>query len=85
MLKKNEVADPNSCINRAEDDEPVFVIRANDPLMPKVVQFWANEYQQMKLTLSGVLSEAQYQKFQEALQIADQAREWYITNREDGS
>lgn len=85
MTKTTVLTDPNSCINRAEDDEPVFVLRANDPLMPKVVQFWANEYQQMKLALNGVLSDEQYQKFQEALQIADDARNWYIKNREDGS
>lgn len=85
MTKSQEISDPNSCINKAEDDEPVFVLRANDPLMPKVVQFWANEYQQMKVALNGVLTDAQYEKFREALDIADNARDWYMTHREDGA
>lgn len=83
MNKDREVVDPNSCLNKAEDDEPIFVLRANDPLMPKVVQFWANEYQKMKLTVNGVLSDAQHEKYKDALQIVDDARNWYMTHRED--
>lgn len=41
MLKRDELKDPKSCLNKAADDEPIFVIRANDPLARKVVQHWA--------------------------------------------
>lgn len=40
MIKRKELSDPNSCINRAEDDEPVFVLRAKDPIASQVVLYW---------------------------------------------
>ena len=43
MLKTEELADPNSCINKAANDEPVFVLRAHDPVFSKVVRFWVME------------------------------------------
>lgn len=30
-------------MNKAADDEPVFVLRANDPLAADVVEYWAFE------------------------------------------
>lgn len=30
VRKLNEIADQNSCLNKAADDEPIFVLRAND-------------------------------------------------------
>ena len=41
MIKRDEIADPNSCLNRAADDEPIFVLRAKDPLAAKLVEDWA--------------------------------------------
>lgn len=41
MLKKDEIADPNSCLNKAADDEPVFVLRAQDACAPTHVRDWA--------------------------------------------
>ena len=43
MATKREVlADPLSCWNKAGDDEPVFVLRAQDILAPWLVAEWAN-------------------------------------------
>ncbi len=43
MKKIDELTDPSSCFNRAANDEPVFVLRANDPLAASVVDYWANQ------------------------------------------
>jgi hypothetical protein len=40
-LKKDEIANPKSCLNKAADDEPVFVLRAKDPLAALIVRHWA--------------------------------------------
>lgn len=40
MIKSEETTNPNSCLNQAEDDEPVFVLRAHDPLAPVIVSKW---------------------------------------------
>ena len=42
MKKKDEVANPKSCLNKAGVDEPLFVIRAKDPEAPDTVRTWAN-------------------------------------------
>lgn len=44
MIKTQEISDPNSCLNRAADDEPLFVLRANDETAPSVVWNWAAQY-----------------------------------------
>ncbi len=41
MLKHQEASDPNSCWNKAADDEPVFVIKGSDILFEQVVMYWA--------------------------------------------
>jgi hypothetical protein len=43
MIKAFELADPNSCLNKAKDDEMVFVIRAKDPAAAATIQFWIEE------------------------------------------
>jgi hypothetical protein len=40
MLKKEEVLNPNSCLNRAADDEMVFVLLARDEAAPYIVEEW---------------------------------------------
>lgn len=41
MIKQNELRDPGSCLNRADDDEPIFVIRAKDAVGAATVRLWA--------------------------------------------
>lgn len=41
MNKLDEINDPKSCLNKAADDEPIFVLRAKDPLAPLLVRRWA--------------------------------------------
>jgi hypothetical protein len=34
MIKNLELTNPDSCLNKAADDEMVFVLRAKDPCRP---------------------------------------------------
>ncbi len=43
MLKSREIADPGSCLNKAHDDEPVFVLLGRDRAAPYTIRCWANE------------------------------------------
>lgn len=49
MIKSEELNDPNSCLNRAEDDEMLFVLRAKDPAAPNVIRFWVQHRYQLGL------------------------------------
>lgn len=43
MLKRDELTDPNSCINKARDDEMTFVLLGRDPAAPVAIRAWINE------------------------------------------
>lgn len=82
MLKRLELTDPNSCMCSANDDEPVFVLRAHDELAPGLVRDWAERY---LLTKTGdldpnALGGRQATKFHEALALADAMEEWADAN-----
>lgn len=40
MRKVDEIADPNSCLNKAADEEYIFVLRAQDMTAPMLVKAW---------------------------------------------
>jgi hypothetical protein len=73
MLKQDEVSNPDSCLNRAAIDEPVFVLRANDPLAPIMVRSWAERYIASKF---GRPSAQQARKYYEALRSASLMEAW---------
>lgn len=70
MNKQQTLADPASCLNKADTLEPVFVLRAKDPLAPQTVRHWA--------TMSRGRHEDA--KLDEALKWADQAQNWRKKN-----
>ena len=41
MTKAEELADPNSCWNRAKDDQQVFVLVDHDPAFSGGIFLWA--------------------------------------------
>jgi hypothetical protein len=41
MRKRDELSDPRSCLNRAKDDEWLFVLIGRDEDAPETVRFWA--------------------------------------------
>jgi hypothetical protein len=73
MLKAMELKDPNSCLNRAEDDEPIFVIRANDELAPSIVRNWCAHYMVSK---GDAITAQQQIKLQEAMDISYAMKLW---------
>lgn len=40
MIKHQEIAYPDSCLNKAEHDEPIFVLRAKDPAAIRTIEHW---------------------------------------------
>jgi hypothetical protein len=77
-LKRDEIANPNSCLNKAADDEPIFVLRANDPVAAAIVRIWAERYVSEKIehNTDGILTGAQLLKAQEARGLANQMDSW---------
>jgi len=67
--KLENLQDANSCLGKAADNEPIFILRANDPLAPIVVEIWAN------LGLSLDAHEAF--KCLHACDVANEMRAWY--------
>lgn len=43
MLKREELSNPDSCLNRAADSEMLFVLLARDVAAPATVRFWVSE------------------------------------------
>lgn len=73
MLKRDEIGSMSSCLNRAADDEPLFVLRANDENAPGVVEAWAADY----LTSKGGwanMTTTQREKYNEARKLASGMR-----------
>jgi len=80
MLKRQELATHDSCLNRAHDDEPVFVLRANDASAPSAVRAWAAFYLKRKRS-GGSWTQAAEDKAREARQLADDMENWRRENR----
>lgn len=40
MIKAEEVARPTSCLNKAGEDEMLFVLRAQDESAPRAIMQW---------------------------------------------
>ncbi len=43
MRKAMELSDPDSCLNRAKDDEMLFVLMGRDVAAPAAVRNWIHE------------------------------------------
>lgn len=67
MIKRREYEDPNSCLNKADLDEPIFVLRGKNKLAPALVRLWAN-----LAALHGCGTD----KISEARHLADLMESW---------
>lgn len=83
-LKRDELADPQSTLNRAADDEPLFVLRANDECAAAIIGAWALAYSRQKRGSKG-MTEAQQAKARGALAIADAMRAWKLAQVSDAA
>jgi hypothetical protein len=74
MIKRDELKGP-SCLTNAADDEPLFVLRANDELAAAVVVTWANRYVQAK---GGIhkMTRKQLEKWLGAIDLSRVMGEW---------
>ena len=79
MRKSDELKGP-SCLTNAADDEPLFVLRANDELAPHMVRIWAERYYASKMgeqyTLPVERMKHIAMKYEEALALARMMDEW---------
>lgn len=73
MLKVDEIADQNSCLNKAADDEPVFVLRAHDPLAIGTVLHWIEGAEFVGIHLD---------KLDDARALVERMRDWQEAQRE---
>mgnify|MGYP001194417691 CR=1 FL=1 len=60
-----------SCLNRAGDDEPIFILRAKDPLAAQTVRLWAS------MAADGTHSP---EKVKQALDVAETMDRWHTNN-----
>lgn len=70
MIRKEEILNPESCLNRADPDEPLFVLRAHDITAPDVVRFWAQE----RLRIGK--NESHDEQIREAFALAERMEQW---------
>lgn len=80
-MNKRQVINGPSCLTRANEDEPVFVLRANDALAPPMIRRWAHAYLLSKGGITLMTSE-QLGKYNDALRVAI-AMEAYRSKVED--
>lgn len=43
MIKRKELSVIDSCLNKADDDEMIFVLLGRDDAAPAAIRFWADE------------------------------------------
>jgi hypothetical protein len=43
MIASREKSEPDSCLNRAAPDEPIFVLLGRDIAAPDTIRFWIAE------------------------------------------
>lgn len=84
MLKRDELANPESCLNKAADDEPLFVLRANDENAPAAVAGWARDYIVSKGGW-GNMTDAQKKKYTEAMDAASHMRIYKMHQHKRGN
>lgn len=53
MFKRDETTLPDSCLNRADDDEMLFVLLARDKAAPNTIRFWIKERIRLGLNATG--------------------------------
>lgn len=73
-------SDPGTydCYEKAEPDEPMFILLARDVTAPDLVRRWAHE------RIKQGMNKYQDRQIAEAFQCADDMETWWIENRIPG-
>jgi len=74
ITKAQVIADPHSCLNKAADDEPIFVLRAQDLLAPELIANWARDY--MLLRRREEVTNTHMAKYDAAMEVVRAMSEW---------
>lgn len=74
MTKRELIDDQNSCLNRAEEDEPVFVLLGRDTAAARAILDWVNERVSLGLNKIGDT------KMDNAIEVARQMRAYRDTH-----
>lgn len=62
----------NPCILNAANDEPLFVLRAQDKLAPLVIEFWIKLGKELGVPVD---------KLVDAREVSDEMSKWRLLNR----
>ena len=74
----------DSCLAKVGDDEPIFVLRAQDQLAPRTVRLWALDLHDERCgAFSHLVTQCPLPKVQEARRWADAAERWPIRKLPD--
>ena len=65
MTKEENLNNPNSCLSKADMKEPIFVLRAKDPIAPMVIRIWASLSNQTQPTEKRARAYFESVKFEE--------------------
>ena len=74
MRKRDELTDPNSCMNRAKDDEWTFVLLEHDVAAPDTIRDWCARRVRMGKNLPNDPQIREAQRCANAMEIAMQDR-----------
>lgn len=53
MRKQEELSNPKSCLNKATENEALFVLLGRDKTTPQTIEFWAIERMRLGLNQWG--------------------------------
>lgn len=71
MIKRDELSDPSSCLNTAAEDEPLFVLRANDELAPEIIRVWITR---------SIIRSMHLRRLEEAELLAQKMEAWKLAH-----
>ncbi len=87
--KHEELNNPNGCLGKADDAEPIFILRAHDMLAPFLVRQWARHFYMLNAEAVNVGTELKPEirmqvtnaavraKHDEAMNLAKQMEAWH--------
>lgn len=85
--KREELENPDGCLGKAADEEPIFILRGKDMIAPFLVRQWARHYAmlnsdavnvgtELKPDIRMQVRQACVAKHNEALALADRMDKW---------